>query len=184
MPARREGDIGWKCKRAATQAAPSQSRGIFCASALLLFFGRLLCGWGSRRLCRRRRCLRSAGHAILEAADTLAKSLHDFRDALTAKENKNHGENDQPMKNTKFTHEPPPRAPDPVGARYFNPSAGSPARQVSVASCTYRITRSSPTRRVTRSRSRYSSRGMAYFRVIPVSSLKMGTVIRSPLAFL
>src|SRR5438874_12005859 len=48
---------------------------------------------------------------------------------------------------------------------------------------TYRITRSSPARRVTRSRSRYSSRGMAYFRVIPVSSLKAGTEIRSPLDF-
>ena len=38
----------------------------------------------------------------------------------------------------------------------------------------YSITRSSPTRRVTRSRSRYSSSGMAYFRVMPVSSLNTG----------
>src|SRR5260370_38546380 len=120
MPARRQDDIGWKCKRAATRAAPSQIvREVLLVSALLLFFGRLLGRWGSRRLCRRRRCLRSAGHAILEAADTLAKSLHDFRDSLTAKENKNHGENDQPMKNTKFTHEPPPRAP--LGGALFEP---------------------------------------------------------------
>src|SRR6266550_470706 len=35
----------------------------------------------------------------------------------------------------------------------------------------YKITRSSPTRLVTRSRSRYSSKGMAYLRVMPVNSL-------------
>src|SRR5215470_7941155 len=48
----------------------------------------------------------------------------------------------------------------------------------------HRITRSSPARRVTCSRSRYSSRGIAYLRVIPFSSLKTGTEIRSPLDFL
>ena len=36
--------------------------------------------------------------------------------------------------------------------------------------------RSSPTRRVTRSRSRYSSSGMAYFRVMPNRSLNCGTL--------
>src|ERR1700730_3472026 len=99
-------------KRAATRAAPSQiDRKLLRSSALLLFFSRLFCGRGSRRLCGRRRCLRSARHAVLEAADTLAKSLHDFRDPLTAKENQYNGQNHKPMKNAKFTHEPPPRAP-------------------------------------------------------------------------
>src|SRR5437762_9198299 len=150
------------------------------ARALLLFFGRFVCRW-SRRLCRVRR-LRRTGHAVFEAADAFAKSLHDFRDAFTAKENQNHSQNHKPMKNTEFTHEPPPRAC--FVARYLNPSAGSPARQVSIAFCPYRITRSSPTRRVTCSRSRYSSRGMAYFRVMPVSSLNAGTEIRSLFVFL
>ncbi len=39
----------------------------------------------------------------------------------------------------------------------------------------YRITRSSPTRLVTRSRSRYSSSGIAYLRVTPVRSLNATT---------
>lgn len=39
----------------------------------------------------------------------------------------------------------------------------------------YRIWRTSPTRLVTRSRSRYSSKGMAYLRVTPVISLKAAT---------
>src|SRR5260370_38336505 len=112
MPARRQDDIGWKCKRAATRAAPSQIvREVLLVSALLLFFGRLLGRWGSRRLCRRRRSLRSTRHAVLEAADTLAKSLHDFRDALAAKENQYNGQNHEPVKNAEFTHLPPPRAP-------------------------------------------------------------------------
>ena len=41
----------------------------------------------------------------------------------------------------------------------------------------YKITRSSPTRRVTRSRSRYSSKGIAYLRLTPVSSLNLPTSI-------
>src|SRR5712664_791709 len=101
-----------KIKRAATRAAPSKiSRELLRASALLLFFGRLLCRWGSRRLCRRRWSLRRSGHAVLEAANALSKSLHDFRDALAAKENQYDRQNHKPMENTKFTHEPPPRAP-------------------------------------------------------------------------
>src|SRR6266436_9482380 len=71
-----------------------------------------------------------------------------------------------------------------LAARYHNPNAVSLLRQVTATGCTYRITRSSPARRVTRSRSRYSRRGMAYFRVMPVKSLKTGTVMRSPLDFL
>src|SRR5207249_10390224 len=67
----------------------------------------------------------------------------------------------------------------PVGDALLNPNAVWLARQVAVALCSYRITRSSPARRVTRSRSRYSSKGMAYFRVMPVSSLNVGTEIRS-----
>ena len=41
----------------------------------------------------------------------------------------------------------------------------------------HRINRSSPTRRVTRSRSRYSSSGIAYLRLTPVISLKRATSI-------
>ena len=43
--------------------------------------------------------------------------------------------------------------------------------------CNQRITLSSPTRRVTRSRSRYSKRGIAYLRLTPVISLKRATSI-------
>ena len=46
------------------------------------------------------------------------------------------------------------------------------------------ITRSSPTLRVTCSRSRNSSSGMAYFRLTPATSLNATTVIRSPRSFL
>lgn len=46
------------------------------------------------------------------------------------------------------------------------------------------ITRSLPTRRVNRSRSRYSSRGIAYFRVTWVSSLNAAIGSRSPFFFL
>src|SRR6266571_3069069 len=104
------------------------------------------------------------------------------REAPAAKENQDNRQNDQPMENTELTHEPPPRAP--LGGALLNPSAVSPARQASADSAAYRITRSSPARRVTRSRSRYSSSGMAYLRVTPVSSLNVGTEMRSPFAFL
>ena len=41
----------------------------------------------------------------------------------------------------------------------------------------FRITRLSPARRVTRSRSKYSNNGIAYFREMPARSLKVGTSI-------
>src|ERR1700731_1075613 len=123
--ARKDDEILSGNKKGGPRAAPSQiSRELLRDSALLLFFGRLLCGWGSRGLCRRRRCLRSARHAVLEAADTLAKSLHDFRDSLTAKENQYNGQNHKPMKNAKFTHEPPPRAP--LGGALLKPYRRQP----------------------------------------------------------
>src|SRR5215472_1342089 len=85
------------------------------AGSLLLFFCRRL--WRGRRglrwRCRRR--VRGAGHTFLKAANAFAEPLHDFRDALSAKENQNDGQNDHPVKNTELTHEPPPR-PNPVGA--------------------------------------------------------------------
>src|SRR5229473_4937308 len=158
---------------------PNQNSAESSVRELLLFFRRLV---GRRCLSRWRRSLRCAGHAIFEAANALAKSLHDLGDTFAAKENQNDGQNHKPMKNAKFTHEPPPRAR--LAARYHNPNAVSLLRQVAATGSTYRITRSSPARRVTRSRSRYSSRGMAYFRVMPVKFLKTGTVMRSPLDFL
>lgn len=56
----------------------------------------------------------------------------------------------------------------------------TPPRPVRTDFSRYSITRSSPTRRVTRSRSRYSSSGIAYFRVMPVSSLNTGIGSLSP----
>src|SRR6266481_2142933 len=98
-------------KRAATRGTPSHiARKFLCRSELLLFFGRLIHWWGGRCLRRGRR-LRRAGHTVLEASDAFAKPLHNFRDALAAKENQDHSQNNEPMKNTKFTHETPPRAP-------------------------------------------------------------------------
>ena len=47
----------------------------------------------------------------------------------------------------------------------------------------YKITLSSPTRRVTCSRSRYSSKGIAYLRLTPVKSLKRATSSLGDLAF-
>src|SRR5260370_13677147 len=47
----------------------------------------------------------------------------------------------------------------------------------------YKMTLSSPTLRVTCSRSRYSSRGIAYFRETPVKSLNLPTSIFGDLAF-
>jgi len=55
------------------------------------------------------------------------------------------------------------------------------ARETGVAAAYTRISRWSPARRVTRWRSRYSNRGMAYLRVTPVSSLNSGTDSFSPL---
>jgi hypothetical protein len=47
-----------------------------------------------------------------------------------------------------------------------------------------RISRTSPTRLVTRWRSRYSSNGMAYLRETPVRSLKVATSMRGPFSAL
>jgi len=91
---------------------PNQNSAESSVRELLLFFGGLL---GRRYLSRWCRSLRCAGHAIFEAANALAKSLHDLGDTFAAKENQNDGQNHKPMKNAKFTHEPPPRAP-PGGA--------------------------------------------------------------------
>src|SRR5437588_193340 len=63
-------------------------------------------------LCRRRlRRVRSAGHAFFEAADAFAEAFHDFRNALSAKENQNNRKYNHPMKNAELTHELPPSAP-------------------------------------------------------------------------
>src|SRR5216684_2698590 len=106
-----------KIKRAATRATPSQiARKLLCRSELLL-----ICGWRCRRLRRGSRSLRRARHAVLEAADAFAKSLHDFRDSLAAKENQDHSQDHKPMKDTKFTHETPPRAPRPGRGALLQP---------------------------------------------------------------
>jgi len=51
--------------------------------------------------------------------------------------------------------------------------------EVSCRASPYRITRWSPSRRVTCVRSRYSSRGMAYLREMPVHCLNSGTLKRA-----
>jgi hypothetical protein len=146
----------------------------------------LLFRWLLRRRSRllRRRCgrMRRTGHSFLEIANALAQPAHHFGNLPSAEQKQHDGQHHQPMKNTKLTHKPPPRTLP--RARYPHPSAGRLARQACAPPHAYRITRSSPTRRVTRSRSKYSSRGIAYFRVIPVNSLNTGTDRHSPLVFL
>src|ERR1700693_4712074 len=66
-----------------------------------------------------------------------------------------------------------------MSRRYLHPSAGVLSQQVFTTLSAYRITRSSPVRRVTRCRSRYSSSGMAYFLEMPANSFKAGTPMRS-----
>ena len=120
--------VCWKKKqRAATQAArvPIALQGL-PRLALLLFFRR----WrrrGRRRLGRRCcRRVRSAGHALLKTADAFAETFHDFRDTLSAKENKDNRQNDHPMENDELTHELPPRA---LRRANSNPSAVFRMRQ-------------------------------------------------------
>src|SRR5260370_36362639 len=68
-----------KIKRAATRATLSKiARKLLGASALLLLFGRLLSRWWSGRLRRRRRCVRRAGHAFLEVANSFAETPRQF----------------------------------------------------------------------------------------------------------
>src|SRR5215831_7049301 len=69
-------------------------------------------GLGSNSRRRRNRNWRGSGrrggparHSILEAANPFAQTLHHFGNPPPAKENQHHGQHNQPMKNTKFTHE-------------------------------------------------------------------------------
>jgi hypothetical protein len=115
-PARRSGRENPPSSSQKNKKGPDQVGALFhfalsFSLVLLLFLSRLICCGGSRRLCRWRRSLRSARHAVFKTADAFAKSLHDFRDALTAKENEYDRQDHEPVKNAKFTHETPPRAP-------------------------------------------------------------------------
>src|SRR5262249_6347053 len=171
--------MGQKTERAAERLPfqiPKKQR--MRLSLCFLFFRRLI-----RRRSRRWRQRRVvAGHAFLEIANAFAQSAHDLRNLPAAKQNQNDRQHHEPMKNTKLTHENLHASWRLT--RYFNPSAGRLRQQPYGITGTYRITRSSPARRVTRSRSKYSSSGIAYLRVIPVNSLNAGTEMRSPLAFL
>src|SRR5713226_448791 len=150
-------------------------------SALLLLFGGLLRRRWSGRLCRRRRRVWCARHAFFEIPYSFAQPTHHLGDFPAPEQNENHDRHYHPM-NWTFKHKLLPISRTKcVGC---NPNSGLLKPQVWSTEHTYRITRSSPVRRVTRSRSRYSSRGMAYFRVIPVSSLNADTETRSPFAFL
>jgi hypothetical protein len=136
-------------------------------------FRRLLrrsCDRRSRRWCRRR--LRSR-HPFLESAHAFSKPAHQLRDLASPEKHEDHDGNNQQMH-----WAVPHRTPT------FHARPDALARGGCAARTPQSITRSSPARRVTRSRSRYSSRGIAYLRVIPVNSLKTGTVMRSPFAFL
>src|SRR6266404_4399952 len=146
----------------------------------LLFFRRLL--RGRRVLLRRRRgCMRTPRHALLEAANALAEPTCKFGNFPPAEQEQDNRQDYQPMNRTKLAHESPPRA---IYGALLTTLTQDALRGKPGWPRLYRITRSSPARLVTRSRSRYSSSGMAYLRVMPVNSLKPGTEMRSPLFFL
>lgn len=162
--------------RSSGQAQATHARRVYVRSSrgvLLLFFGWRI---GGRRGggWRVRRARLVALHPFLEAANALAQAAHHVRNPAPAEKDQHDHQDDQKMRNAQRFHSNPSFAfrahlatlPD-FDARGIAPVAQS-------------ITRSSPTRRVTRSRSRYSSRGMAYLRVMPVSSLNAGIGRRSP----
>src|SRR5262249_56037015 len=106
---------------------------------------------------------------VLKASDAFAQSLHHFRDAPATKENQHHGQNHQPVKNTKLTHELPPPLPWRSGWPHSLAWLEFPLGRKLVWSIPYRITRSSPARRVNLCRSRCSTKAIPYFRVTPVN---------------
>jgi len=145
----------------------------FLASLLLLRRSRC------RRIRRRsirglarlsRRC-RLAAHSFLEFADSLAEAFHHFRNLAPPEKHEDNDRNNQQMHGA-IPHGSLPFTPGP------RPDAANSYSPVQS------ITRSSPTLRVTCSRSRNSSSGMAYFRLTPATSLNATTVIRSPRSFL
>lgn len=165
--------------------------------ALLLLFSRHGRRWCRR--CWRRRCRcgwlrrRIAAHAVLEFAHALPQTLHHFRNLLPAEKDKYHSGDDQKMhwavkhRNLPFAPGRPRQAPQtyhirrmPHIAQPRGPAAGRPKPFVHG----YSITRSSPARRVTCSRSRCSSSGIAYFRLIPASSLNAVIGRRLPFSLL
>src|SRR5580704_7533665 len=76
-----------------------------CDTRLLLLFAfdGLFGGSGLSRWGRRRGCVYSA-HAVFKAANAFAQALHDLGDATAAEEDQHDRQYDQPVENTKLTH--------------------------------------------------------------------------------
>jgi hypothetical protein len=168
------------------------------APALFLLFSRRH-GRRWRRRCRSRGCRRRrlrrriAAHAVLEFAHALPEALHHFRNLLPAEKDEHHSGDNQKMhwavkhRNLPFAPGRPRQAPQtyhirrmPHTAQPRDPAAGRPESFI----YGYSITRSSPARRVTCSRSRCSSSGIAYLRLIPASSLNAVIGRRLPFSLL
>src|SRR5713101_7624712 len=148
-----------------------------------LFFRRLI--RRRRVLLRRRRCrVRCPRHAFLETADAFAQASRQLRNLPPSEQEQDNRQDYQPMDRTKLAHESPPRAICGALLTTLTQDALRGKCACDGSLCLYRITRSSPARRVARSRSRYSRSGIAYLRVMPVNSLKASTEMRSPLVFL
>lgn len=110
-------------------------------------------------------------HPILKAADAFAKPAHHFGNFFAPKEQHDYRQNYDQMERTQRFHNSP---------AFTTPLNFPDQPMTRMAAIQPSITRSSPTRRVTCSRSRCSSKGIAYFRVTPVSSLNAVIGSRSP----
>lgn len=113
------------------------------------------------RICGRLRLLLVAAHAFLEFAYTLAETLHDLGNLSPAEQHQYHNGDDEQVNGTI------PHNDTYLSCARARLGGALPASLPRG----YSITRSSPARRVTCSRSRYSRRGMAYFRLMPARSL-------------
>lgn len=163
-----------KGKRRKSKRQPSgcREKSYSGKSGLLFFFVRR-----SRRdrWRRRRSCIRFVAHSLLEFLDARPQAAHQFRDPAPAEQNHHNDQDQQQMHRAKF-HKASLQHPFRSG----HPHLPFLRQSYLVQS----ITRSLPTRRVNRSRSRYSSKGIAYFRVTWVSSLNAAIGNRSPFFFL
>lgn len=165
--------------------------------ALLLFFSRHGRRW--RRRCWRCGCRcrrlrrRIAAHAVLEFTHALPQALHHLGNLTTPEKHEDHNGDDQKMhwavkhRNLPFAPGRTRQAPQTYHLRRMPPSlslAAQPPTPPKPLVSGYSITRSSPARRVTCSRSRCSSSGIAYLRLIPASSLNAVIGRRLPFSLL
>src|SRR6185436_17512952 len=117
-------------------------------------------------LLHRRRVVLQLVDALLELLDAAPERAGEVRQALGAEQDQHDDEDQQQLLVSQTKHWrdsfPFPDAPLPY----------APAPGLSTRPCPSRSTRRSPTRTVTRWVSKYSIRGMAYFRLTPKRSLK------------